>query len=171
LAGAGEAVDLCSELRGILEAGSALSPEEIAHLPLCASCTLEGFFFDETLKVYGFPHALHSQAHIRMGRDLKDVATSPNDGMSQSSAWCVTQFPHLYRNFTFLFFTSVVGPFTGYHANLDRNNMMWMTMLYLSDPNPVGDDMETTYKRYGYPENKDDVSMITRIDPPQVKYV
>jgi hypothetical protein len=80
LSSAADAGDFCPELRGILEAGAPLSPEQIALLPLCATCTLEGFFFDETLKTYGFPQSLHSQAHIRLGRDLKDVTTSPNDG-------------------------------------------------------------------------------------------
>jgi hypothetical protein len=47
--------------------------------------------------------------------------------------------------------------------------MIWMTMLYLNDPSPV-DDLALTYQRYGYPQNKNDVSMITRMDPPQVKY-
>jgi hypothetical protein len=47
--------------------------------------------------------------------------------------------------------------------------MIWMTMLYLNDPSPV-DDLAQTYQRYGYPQNKNDVSMITRMDPPQVKY-
>jgi hypothetical protein len=81
LSAASDDGDFCPELRSILEGGASLSPEQIALLPLCATCTLEAFFFDETQKTYGFPQALHSQAHIRIGRDLKDVTTSPNDGM------------------------------------------------------------------------------------------
>lgn len=44
---------------------------------LCQNCTLEGFYYD-TDNVKQMPQALHSQAHIRLGRDVLDVTTSPN---------------------------------------------------------------------------------------------
>lgn len=42
---------------------------------------------------------LHSQAHVKVGNDLLDTATSPNDA----------------------------GFFTGHHSNVDRNNMIWQS--------------------------------------------
>ncbi|CAJ1403873.1 unnamed protein product [Effrenium voratum] len=44
------------------------------------------------------PRFFHSQAHIKFGKDLLDVTTSPNEAAA----------------------------FTGYHSDIDRNNMMWM---------------------------------------------
>ena len=41
---------------------------------------------------------MHAQTHIRMGGDMFDTGTSPND----------------------------MSAFTGHHANLDRSNMHWM---------------------------------------------
>jgi len=43
----------------------------------CGNCTLEGFYYDED-GAKKTPQALHSQAHIRLGRDILDVTTSPN---------------------------------------------------------------------------------------------
>eukprot|EP00756_Hemistasia_phaeocysticola_P059187 Hpha_TRINITY_DN3590_c0_g1::TRINITY_DN3590_c0_g1_i1::g.25686::m.25686 len=43
-------------------------------------------------------NALHSQAHVKFGKDFFDVTTSPNEA----------------------------GPFTGYHSNIDRSNFIWM---------------------------------------------
>ena len=65
---------------------------------ICDECTMTGFYHDQVTGEKSFVQALHSQAHIRLGRDLLDVTTSPNDA----------------------------ALFMGYHANLDRNNMIWM---------------------------------------------
>jgi len=64
-------------------------------------CNMSGFYYDENGNVQS-SHVLHSEAHMRLGRDMLDVTTSPNDA----------------------------GPFLGYHANLDRNNMAWMASSY-----------------------------------------
>jgi hypothetical protein len=68
---------------------------------ICQECTLEAFYFN-TSNVKQFLQPLHSQAHIRLGRDIQDVTTSPTD----------------------------VGVFTGYHANIDRSHMTWMMNSY-----------------------------------------
>jgi hypothetical protein len=54
---------------------------------LCQECTLEGFYYD-TNNVKQAPQALHSQAHIRLGRDILDVTTSPNG--KKAFSWLYT---------------------------------------------------------------------------------
>jgi Common central domain of tyrosinase len=57
---------------------------------LCEECTLESFYYD-TNNVKRSPQALHSQAHIRLGRDILDVTTSPN-GTNQHSRFAHAPF-------------------------------------------------------------------------------
>jgi len=63
----------------------------------------------------GFTHFFHSQAHFKMGRDMLDVATSPNDAAA----------------------------FAGYHADIDRNNMHWMAGSRLHEWNWTYPSAET----------------------------
>lgn len=93
---------------------------------LCQQCTLEGFYYD-TSNVKRTPQALHSQAHIRIGRDILDVTTSPN-GKEGTNAQGLGGMQKMRRERHSLFSLldlkrmakSDVGVFTGYHANLDR---------------------------------------------------
>mmetsp|Transcript_17164 Transcript_17164/g.41661 ORF Transcript_17164/g.41661 Transcript_17164/m.41661 type:complete len:602 (+) Transcript_17164:225-2030(+) len=108
---------------------------ELNFLPeeLCDTCTLTGFFFDRRTFEPKFPQALHSSAHIKTGRDILDVTTSPND----------------------------VGLFTGYHTNIDRSNMIWMTRKYLDSNAFVGmDTIDMAAKNYGYPLDINDDSLV-----------
>jgi len=73
----------------------------IVDSKVCENCTLKAFYYD-TNNVKQLIQPLHSQTHIRLGRDIKDVTTSPTD----------------------------VGVFTGYHANIDRSHMTWMMNSY-----------------------------------------
>lgn len=86
----------------------------------CENCTLKGFYFEGKKGTKKTIQSLHSQAHIRLGRDLQDVTTSPND----------------------------CGPFSGYHANVDRNHMTWMMNTYY----------ELSEVNWEYPESQDDWS-------------
>jgi len=62
---------------------------------------------DVSQHLRGFVNFFHSQAHFKMGRDMLDVATSPNDAAA----------------------------FAGYHADIDRNNMHWMRQSQLQHKN------------------------------------
>ena len=84
---------------------------------ICGPCRLTGFYLDEQNEKVEV-QALHSQAHVRFGKDLLDITTSPND----------------------------VGPFMGYHANLDRNNMIWMM--------ETKDTLESS--TWGYPASQEE---------------
>jgi len=66
--------------------------------PNCTDSMLEGYYKTKNKGHRGHVPYFHSQAHIKFGIDLLDVATSPNEAAA----------------------------FTGYHADIDRNNMHWM---------------------------------------------
>jgi len=72
--------------------------------PGCAGSNLMGTFVAGSVVATPPPvgkvtlvNFFHSMPHLKAGLDLKDVTTSPNDP----------------------------GSFTGHHANVDRNNMIW----------------------------------------------
>ncbi|KAL3908271.1 MAG: hypothetical protein SGILL_008546, partial [Bacillariaceae sp.] len=83
----------------ILQLETGLTCDEALNVtcPEVLQCNLTGFYFDEN-DVKQTPHCLHGDGHLQIGRDIKDVSTSPTD----------------------------VGVFTGYHSNIDRNNFHWM---------------------------------------------
>ena len=65
-------------------------------------CTLEGFYRGGKSGKKERVQPIHTQAHLRIARDIQDVATSPND----------------------------IAVFPGYHANIDRSHMTWMMNTY-----------------------------------------
>eukprot|EP01137_Pigoraptor_chileana_P016510 Opistho-2@73390 len=72
---------------------------KVTFPPVFRNCTrhnLMGTYIDKNGKIQ-LVNFFHSMVHIKTGLDLADVTTSPNDP----------------------------GPFTGHHANVDRNNMIW----------------------------------------------
>ncbi|OLQ00425.1 hypothetical protein AK812_SmicGene16916 [Symbiodinium microadriaticum] len=72
---------------------------------LCGDYMLFGFIRDrihlgkQQTPIY--PRFFHSQAHIKFGKDLLDVTTSPNEAAA----------------------------FTGYHSDIDRSSMTWMMVI------------------------------------------
>lgn len=50
----------------------------------------------------------------------------------------------------------LVGVFSGYHANLDRSNMIWMTKKYF-DGLKYDDTLEFAAKNYGFPLDINDL--------------
>ena len=77
---------------------------------ICADKMLYGFVRERMhlgkLKDPKYPHFFHSQAHIKFGKDLLDVTTSPNEAAA----------------------------FTGYHSDIDRSSMTWMLNAQAANP-------------------------------------
>ncbi|CAE7598404.1 unnamed protein product [Symbiodinium natans] len=77
---------------------------------MCGDYMLYGFVRErlhlgkKTSPIY--PHFFHSQAHIKFGKDLLDVTTSPNEAAA----------------------------FTGYHSDIDRSSMTWMLKAQAANP-------------------------------------
>ena len=83
---------------------------------LCSACTFEGEVREPVRNGRKKePIVLHTLAHLMTGGDFGDLLTSPNDP----------------------------GPFYGYHANSDRNNLQWMIN--------TEDDLEDA--NWGYPSS------------------
>jgi len=77
---------------------------------LCGDYMLFGFIRDRVHlgkhQTPTYPRFFHSQAHIKFGKDLLDVTTSPNEAAA----------------------------FTGYHSDIDRSSMTWMINTQLANP-------------------------------------
>jgi len=75
---------------------------ELLFKGICQDKMLYGFLRERNFlgshKKLTYPRFFHSQAHIKFGKDMLDVTTSPNEAAG----------------------------FTGYHADIDRSSMTWM---------------------------------------------
>mmetsp|Transcript_4044 Transcript_4044/g.5581 ORF Transcript_4044/g.5581 Transcript_4044/m.5581 type:complete len:551 (-) Transcript_4044:60-1712(-) len=76
----------------------------------CSDPMLVGYYTSKNKRTT--VNFFHSQAHVKLGKDLLDVTTSPNDAAG----------------------------FTGYHADIDRSNMIWMAA--------IAEDLEERYWLY-----------------------
>jgi len=102
-----------SALEDVAEQASDAFTEVIQKLTkdICGDYMLYGYLRNETtflgkLIVNTIPRFFHSQAHIKFGKDLLDVTTSPNEAAA----------------------------FTGYHSDIDRNSMTWMMNAKMANP-------------------------------------